>query len=634
MRKLFSAACLAMCALCVLTLSGLPAWGQDGDRSKERSEEHPNGIVHDWSRRHVAYPRIGSVQSLVAVQHDPRALLSWQAAERDDWRRESKARHFRDHDRDHDRDHERDHNRDRDGDHNRNRDDTQNALHRDWSISLGAGSTAPAMYPAKFGFDPNATPDCTNDFVVFPVNIAGSATQPNLVAFNNLYSGGTSILPTGLCGSRAVVAGDDRSSATTLWSYDINAAGGLVATSPALSLDGKKIAFVESVAGSSAHFHVLAYKSGDGVDLITPNSQNVLKPVIINAFTGLLAPVAGSGTASDLSLGAIGDTLSSPFTDFANDVAYVGNDAGVLFRVKNVFCTLPACAGAAPSLDLSWNSTGSVTIGGTCAGAFGELTGPVVDGSTGNVFVGCADGRLYGFTSAGAPLATASISVGDSSVPTGGIVDPPLIDAVNKFVYAVSGSSGGSSVLVQASTVDLSGKVTATLGAGELFSQHAPAFNDAYFSSGTPANWLIYDWATNSSNQSAVYGVGFAAGHIMTGGPAGNVFAINPSNGNELSPVTEFLNGATDQLFVSGIASDNPNFVENTINTFPTAFPPIDGSNAIGATTAEGGGTSGIVVDNDSGLGQASSIYFGVLSTAGPNPNGNSAVKLTQTGLL
>jgi hypothetical protein len=209
-----------------------------------------------------------------------------------------------------------------------------------------------------------------------------------------------------------------------------------------------------------------------------------------------------------------------------------------------------------------------------------------------------------------------------------------LIDAVNKFVYAVSGSSGGSSVLVQASTVDLSGKVTAMLGAGAVFSQHAPAFNAAYISSGTPSDWLIYDWATDSSNQSAIYGVGFAAGHIMAGGPAGNVIAEAGSTGNEFSPVTEFLNGSTDQLFISGIASDNPNFVENTINTFPTAFPPNDGSNADGATTAEGGGTSGIVVDNDSGLGQASSIYFGGLSTAGPNPNGNSAVKLTQSGLL
>ena len=605
-----------MCALCVLTLSGLSAWGQNGDRGKEQSKEHPDGIVQDWSRRHVAYPRIGSIESLIAVQHDPRAILSWQAAEREDWHRERSRRHFRDRDHDHDRD------------------DMDSGLHRDWAISLGGGSTAPSMYPAKFGFDTTATALCT-DFVVFPVNIVGSSTQPNLVAFNNLYSGGTSIAPTGLCGSRTVVSGDNRSSATTLWSYDINAAGGLIATSPALSLHGEKVAFVETVAGSSAHFHVLAYKSGDGVDLITPNSQNVLKPVIINAFTGLLAPATGSGTASDLSLGATGDTLSSPFIDYANDVAYVGNDAGVLFRVKNVFCTLPACAGVAPSLDLSWNSTGSVTMGGTCTGALGKLTGPVVDSNTGHVFVGCADGNLYGFTSIGASLVTASISVGDTT-PTGGIVDPPLIDAVNKFVYAVSGSSGGSSVLVQASTVDLSGKVTATLGAGGLFRQHAPAFNAAYFSSGTPANWLIYDWATTSSNLVAIYGVGFVAGHVMIGGPAGNVIAWAGSTGNELSPVTEFLNGATDQLFSSGIATDSANFVENNINAFPTAFPPIDGSNAAGATTEEGGGTSGIVVDNDSGLAQASSIYFGVLSTGGvgTNPNGNSAVKLTQTGLL
>jgi hypothetical protein len=621
-RRIFSAVRVAMCALCVFTLSGLSAWGQVRGGDKEQPKEHPNGIVQDWSRRHVAYPRIGSVESLIAVQRDPRALLSWQAAERDDWHRERRARNFRDRDRNQDGDHDRD--------------DIRHPFHHDWSISLGAGSTAPAMYPAKFGFDTNAAPDCTNDFVVFPVNLAGSAIQPNLVAFNNLYSGGTSITPTGLCGSRTVVSGDNRSSATTLWSYDINAAGGLVATSPALSQDGQKVAFVETVAGSSAHFHVLAYKSGDGVDLITPNLQNALKPVIISAFTGLLAPAAGSGTASDLSIGATGDTLSSPFVDYNSDVAYVGNDAGVLFRIKNVFCTFSSCAGAAPSLDLTWNSTGSVTIGGTCAGALGKLTGPVVDSNTGHVFVGCADGKLYGFTSAGAPLATASISVGNGSVPTGGIVDPPLIDAVNKFVYAVSGSSAGASVIVQASTVDLSGKVIATLGAGALFAQHAPAFNAAYISSGTPANWLIYDWATTAANESAVYGVGFGAGHIMTGGPAGHVFAIAGSTGNELSPVTEFLNGATDQLFVSGIAPDNPNFVAYNINSFPTTFPPFDGSDASGATAAEGGGTSGIIVDNDSGLGQASSIYFGVLTTGGvgSNPNGNSAVKVTQSGLL
>ncbi len=45
------------------------------------------------------------------------------------------------------------------------------------------------MYPAKFTFDVTQTPSCANDYVVFPIAAQGSATQPNLVAFNNLYSG-------------------------------------------------------------------------------------------------------------------------------------------------------------------------------------------------------------------------------------------------------------------------------------------------------------------------------------------------------------------------------------------------------------------------------------------------------------
>ena len=174
----------------------------------------------DWSMRHVVYPRIGEINSLIAVQHDPRAILSWQAAEREDWHRVRGPRHFL----------------------------GQQGVHRDWSISLGGGSTAPAMYPAKFTFDVNATPTCATDFdSCFPVNVAGSGTQPNIVAFNNLYSGTT---PTnGICNRTSPQAGDNGISATTFWSYNITAAGGVVATSPALSLDGTKVAFVESGSG-------------------------------------------------------------------------------------------------------------------------------------------------------------------------------------------------------------------------------------------------------------------------------------------------------------------------------------------------------------------------------------------------
>jgi hypothetical protein len=673
-RKTFSALYLALFALCAFSLFALPAHGQDRDRDEDRDRvkgeavAHPNGIVQDWSRRHVVFPRLGPIEGLIAVQRDHRALLSWQEEARKDWQRSRLPRRPR---------------------------APQAEMKRDWNISLGTGSTAAAMFPAKFGLDVNATASCANDFIVYPVNVAGSITQPNIVGFNNLYSGGskgiTGSITTGsttvtitagavvtaadigqpitgagipaadtiatvtgnpgtsltlVAAATATTAGlaitvgtgaagfcngrvaqgtaDNPLLATTMWSYAISAAGGTVATSPALSMDGTKIAFVETT-GAAAHFHVLAPKAGDGQD--AANAQNVLKPVLINSGFDATAPAAGTGAVTDLTLGATSDTLSSPFVDYNTDKAYVGNDGGVLFRVKNVFCATAACTGGgspAPSLDATWGVAGALTIGGSCTGASGKLTGAVLDSNTGNIFVGCADGKLYGFTSAGVAIAGSPLAVGDGTA-NGGIVDPPMIDAVNKFVYVASGSNGGASVLFQASTSSFTAPapVKATLGVGASHPLHAPAFNNAYFNSGTIANWLIYDWAVNASNQVTLYGVTFAAGHAMTSGAAANNFPIVGSVGVELSPVTEFLNGATDQLFVSGLVNASPNFIENNINTFPAA---------VLASTAEGTGTSGIVVDNNSADAEASSIYFGVLGAAAPN--GNSAVKLTQTGLL
>ena len=55
---------------------------------------------------------------------------------------------------------------------------------------MGAGIVAPYMFPAKYSFDINATPSCTNDYVVFGLNVAGATPgQANLVGVNNLYSG-------------------------------------------------------------------------------------------------------------------------------------------------------------------------------------------------------------------------------------------------------------------------------------------------------------------------------------------------------------------------------------------------------------------------------------------------------------
>jgi hypothetical protein len=613
-RKTLSASHLALCGLCVLGLFGcsgssqfmnadLPA-GQGAAQPVGQQMEHSNGIVQDWTTSHTLFPRVGEINALVAIQHDPRAILSWQAAERADFLRVRGPRHFL---------------------------PVPTEVNRDWSISLGTGGVAPSMYPAKFTFNIGAAPTCTAvspavpDYAVFPVNVAGSGTQPNIVAFDNLYSGTTP--SNGVCNRASPPPGDNGTSATTFWSYNITAAGGKVLTSPTLSLDGTKVAFIESGSGV-AHLHVLAWKGGDGVDITTPNAQNVLKPVTITSGFAALAPVAASGTVTDLVLGSADDTLSSPFVDSTNDVAYIGNDSGVLFRVINVFCTTSACISGGtppPSLDPTWGSSGALTIGGTCTG---KLSGAVIDGGTGHILVGCADGNVYGFTSAGAALTNPSMTVGNGAA-TGGIVDPLMIDAVNGLLYAVSGaSSGGTSVLVQGKTTDLSKVATATLGAGGSFNLHAPSFSGGYFSSLNPTHWLVYEWALSSGGTNIeLYGPTFSAGHVMNGGAPANTIQVGGSTPVEFSPTTEFLNGSADQLFVSGLTVASPNFIEYDLNAFlalfPNSFPP---SGITGATTSETGGTSGIIVDNTSGLAQASSIYFGGLGA-------HTAVKLTQTGL-
>ena len=613
MRKFLSASHLAVCALGALSLFGCSSGlVQSGNQPVDQPPSsgptgHANGIVQDWSTAHTLYPTVGPIHSMMVLQSDFRAIQSWQETQRQDALRARNPVRFP---------------------------NIVEQAHTDWSISLGSGSVAASMYPAKFTFDVTAAPACLittvgatpppPDYAVFAVNVAASSSQPNLVAFQDLYSGTTPTI--GICNTQrpTYFTGDTVASAATFWSYAITAADGVIATSPTLSPDGTKVAFVEKGAGTHAHFHVLAFNggttvaAGDGVT--TSNSQTVTNPKVINSGFVATQPAANSGTVTDLSLGSAADTLSSPFVDYGNDVAYVGNDAGVLFRIKNVFCLSPGCSGGgspAPSLDTSWGGTGSVSV---CSGV---LTGAVVDSNTGHIFVGCSDGKLYGFTKTGASLA-AAVTVGPGSGTTGGgIVDPPMIDAVNKFVYAVAGASGvaGPEVVVQASTVDLSGVVTATLGAGGQFNMHDPAFNNAYFNGGTA---FLYAWGLNSGNsQIELWGITFGVGKTMTGGTPVNGNPITGSSPVELSPVTEFFNGGTsvDTVFVGGLVNVSPNFLSfNVTAGFPAGLPT--------ANAGEGSGTSGIIVDNQSNSAQASSIYFGTLGVGG-----NNAAKLTQATL-
>ncbi len=570
--------------------------------------------VSDWSTRHVVYTQFGTSRALEAASRDPRANMRWKELEqRVTLRRlnqfQSRSSFLL-------------------GLRNPIRRfplrTTPPSLHADWSISLGGGETALSMYPAKYSFDVNATPNCTSDFVVFPVNVGSATTQPNIVAFNNLYSGTAGA--TGICDSRTPPTGhtDTTSSATVLWSYNIHAisptgTGGAVKTSPSISLDGTKVAFVETATGATSHFHILAWKSGDGQ---AGSLQTTTSALEITTFA-TAPPAAGSGKVTDLSLGTATtgtNTLSSPFIDYFNDTAYVGNDIGILYRVKNVFCTTAACIAtpALPILDSSWGTGGAVTTG--CGGV---LTGAIVDFTSTNVFVGCSNGKLYKITQAGV---VTSITVGNGSTH-GGIVDPPLVDGVNGFVYAVSGSNGTSAVLVQTKT-DFSSTVTVALSPASNFNLHAPVVNDAYYDSATSANWLIYEMAYNGGHSAYVlYGVPFNSSYVMSNAVS-HTFSF-ASGAGELSPTAEFLNTNTgvDWLFSSTTGNFNPNLgswiITPTVAN-PSGFPA--GQTTTVAPNEGTGGTSGFTIDNASTSAQASSIYFSAVSL-------NTAVKLTQAGL-
>ncbi len=134
---------------------------------------------------------------------------------------------------------------------------------RDWNVSFVRGRVGANMYPAKYSFNPGAPPDCTNDYVVFGLNIAGATgKQANLIAFNNLYSGAG-----GICGPAP----------TVLFAYNVTtAAAGKVNLSPVISLDGTKIAFVESATGL-AIFHVLTWTAGQGgiTTAVTPTAAQM-----------------------------------------------------------------------------------------------------------------------------------------------------------------------------------------------------------------------------------------------------------------------------------------------------------------------------------------------------------------------
>src|SRR6266446_6690662 len=467
-------------------------------------------------------------------------------------------------------------------------------------MPIGNG-VGPFAYPAKFTFDVNAAPDCANDYVVFPTansdvpGASGSGVRASIVAFNNLYAG---LGPTGICPTPPSPA----TQPSVLFAYNASTTSlGRASHSPALSLDGKKIAFMESNDGFASNytaFRVLTWKAGEGT-----------------AWSSAAAPgdcSAGNSCMATLVLNnAHSDSGSSPFVDYAHDTAYVGDDGGRLHKITPVFSGTPA-----EVIGSGW----PVQL----ASSPDIVNSPVYDSVSGRIFTTDNRGNLYVVDGAtGTILKTVS--------PVG-IFFPsdPIVDSTNQTVFVFGPDT---STNLRVAQFDTSGTLLRALNAGRLSGDanvYTGAFDNNYYTS--PASGSLY-FAGASNGVASLFSVGFT-GNVMNSTFSGPLTLSTSSTTSAPTPLTEIFNpsfsSAQDRLFLGIDANCVSGSSDGCIESFDIShgFP----SQILNSHTLSTAGTSqsvsGIVIDNVSALAQASSIYF----EATPNAS-NSAIKLTQASL-
>jgi hypothetical protein len=504
------------------------------------------------------------------------------------------------------------------------RHDEHHRMKIDWAVSLGNGYVPQSQYPAKYSFQIN-TENCNNDYVLYALYLAsGSGTQANIVGINNLYTGATPACNSGTPGQPWVA-----------FAYNTATNGGQIQTSPMLSADGTKVAFVESTS-SGSYFHVLGLPN----PIPAPPAQagTVIAPQLPATNCG--APTA-PGCMTTVKISGGPNTLSSPWVDYNNDSAYIGTDDGNLLKIYPVF------GGATPQLATDTNWPFAVNPGKV-------LSSPVADDVVGRIFLGDASGNFYAVdlnAPTAANLATETLGNGANQ---GGIVDSPLIisdpNPTNPIIDQVFAFTGCSTVLGLAAAV---AQLPANFTTGAAY--------QAMSLGGSTGNACPGSYAHMGTADNAFWTNGFGTGHVIACGfqscgsgsgacprmfefpfinnritTASVIKKIDNNKGEECSPLAEFFDGTTDRVFFGSGSSTSGSIQSFAVgNGTSITFSSVIAPSALG-------GTSGIVMDNQLSNG-GTNIYFTTMARGTVN-NANCgtvtggalaycAVKLTQAGL-
>jgi hypothetical protein len=514
----------------------------------------------------------------------------------------------------------------------------------DWSVSLENGFVPANQFPAKYRFDVG-TESCSGDYVVFGLTV-NSGTQANLVGINNLYTEANPKCNNGV--------------PYVSFAYNTVTHGGQIRTSPTISADGTKVAFVESTTGGS-YFHVVVLPSP------LPSGSGAVGTVLAPATPSSCTTPTTAGCMTTSAVFGGTNTDSSPWIDYLADIAYVGTDDGKLYKISPVF------GGGAPTVASDSNWPVAVVPSGNSSNV---VTDPIVDDTASRIFMGDANGYLYAISlSAPAKKTAAQVVVGwvGPNGPGIGVVDPPIVvnDSANPAtdqVFAFTGCSnvigiGGAVSQLPANfastscsttsspactTVDM-GSATNTGGqpSGDCTTGnvHSGTFDNQFWINGSTGGHMLacgFVQASTTKWLSRMYTFPFNSNHLITSTGATG-WNLNASRSDECSPLTEFYNGTTDRMFF-GVGGTTDGFIESSILT-TTASQPSCGTPPTSScvTTPHAlGGTSGIIIDNQLSNG-GTNIYFSTLAPGGANGqnchvSGGAttpycAVKLTQSAL-
>ena len=467
------------------------------------------------------------------------------------------------------------------------------------------------------------------------INGNGTAGQPTVIAFNQLYN-------------TTCNAGRSNSNApNVMWAY--NTGNGYIAeTSPVLSYydEGKQLAFVQR-NGNTLQLVLLKWRQGQG-SAAAPASPTLAASAAAyrSCASNCYYAITFNGTSN--TDGAA--TYSSPFVDYFGDVLYVGDGNGRLHKFTGVFKGNPAEA----------------TSGGfpaTVSGAGIKLSPPVYD-FAGNVFVGSQSGgngvggMLHRVNaSTGAVTSSAKLANNNSS----GLRSSPVLDVGTHSVFAFlfnDGTAGDGSTCSHVDGQNDACRVVARFSTG--FAAGAAPLQRAYVGRGNNTVSTLYAGAFDDAYYNRANGTG--AMYIVGGDPANTFVAtlwkIPLANGVMQAPVQgaavgDYIVGDYDWspvTLVKNTSNDSNEYLYFSLGATANAagcsgaclymfnLDDLNGSGA-GRGAAWGtnnvasaglptyGGTTGIVVDNISGATGASQVYFS--HTASPG----NAVQASQGAL-